>query len=181
MKERASRCRACSLFSSTSVVPGLGSKNPKVMILGEAPGQEEEIQGKPFVGPAGKVLQSIVLELGVTIQDLYITNSVKHRPPNNRDPTREERNACAELFLVEEIALIKPKVILCVGKIPARTMADLSHIPLPEKGLRGLSFQYKDIPVLVSWHPAYILRNQYKRPELLADFKTALELANSIS
>lgn len=150
------------------------------MIIGEAPGYWESQQGFPFVGKSGLVLQRALDEIGTRSQDIYVTNVVKHRPPNNRDPRLEELDACWPA-LQKQIKLVAPKVIVCVGKVAARNLAGRSGINLPSSGLRGRQFIYQDIPVRITWHPAYVMpgRTPEKYPEFVADLASALEYARN--
>lgn len=170
-----SSCQSCTLYQqATQGVPGLGSTNPKVMLLGEAPGREEDLGGRPFIGRAGQLLQDIIFdELDVELDDVYVTNCVKHRPPKNRNPTKEEIMACAIHALVVEIDIVKPDMIVCLGRVPTQALALLEEHDLPSGSLRGYTFKYEDIPVLSTWHPAYVLRRQDKRQELVDDLQKA--------
>ena len=141
----------------------------KVLVLGEAPGREEDLGGKPFIGRAGQLLQDLLGRLHVTMDQVYVTNVVKHRPPGNRNPDADEIDACAAHALVEEIKLVAPETILCLGRVPTLALLRISDQGVPKGSLRGYTFSYENIPVLSTWHPAYILRRQDKKPELLDD------------
>jgi len=151
------------------------------MILGEAPGYHEAQKGVPFIGPAGKVLQELILEAKIPVKELFILNVVKHRPPNNRDPSPNERKICHDTHLIDQIEIINPYVILCIGKVAAYTLAAAEKHSLPSSGLRGKSFYYRLRPVHITWHSAYIIRNQEKRPELLEDLIKAYNKATELN
>jgi DNA polymerase len=171
-------CRACPLnqlpYNPGKVVLGIGSINPKLLLIGEAPGATESQVGKPFVGLSGKKLQSILKQVGFTLDDIYITNSVKHRPPDNRTPSESEFLICGN-YLKQEIEILNPTRILCVGRVAAYALGALAGVKLPTSGLRGYTFNYKLIPVTVTWHPAYILRDRKREPELVSDLNRLYE------
>jgi DNA polymerase len=149
-------CQRCRLSHGRKhIVFGEGNPQAKLMFVGEGPGREEDIQGRPFVGDAGKVLTNLIKKMGLRREDVYIANIVKCRPPNNRDPEEEEKAACG-LFLEKQIDIIQPKIIMALGRIAAHTLTG-SSIPITK--LRGSFFQYKGIPVMPTFHPAYLMRN----------------------
>lgn len=184
LNNQISICTSCSLNQSpyNPGLPtlGLGFLNPLLMIVGEAPGEKESEAGRPFVGRSGQLLQKLLQQANISLTDLYVTNTVKHRPPLNRDPTPDEINAC-KTFLFEEIEIVKPKLILCTGKISSYTLANAAGFRLPTSGLRGLKFLYKDIPVRLTWHPAYVMRNILREPELLQDIIAAHSEAKHVN
>lgn len=183
---RASQCKSCPLnqppYDPGKCVPGTGSATARVFLVGEAPGANEAQQGLPFVGRAGQLLQQVMLEAGYTLDDLFITNTVKHRPPDNRDPTPEERAACRG-FLLEQLQAVDPVVVVAIGKPAAFSLAEICGHPIPNKSLRGYTFTLTtdthSWPVICTWHPSYILRQQHtdKRSELKSDLQAALALA----
>lgn len=150
-------CRACSLCESrTQTVPGVGDETADWLFIGEAPGAEEDKQGEPFVGTAGKLLDNMLLATGLRRgEQVYIANVLKCRPPNNRDPLPEEVNACRP-FLKRQIDLIAPKQIVALGKFAANTLL-AQETTL--SSLRGKVHESHGIPVIVTYHPAYLLRN----------------------
>lgn len=157
-------CTRCGLGAQrTNPVPGAGVMNPKVFVIGEAPGAEEDKTGEPFVGKAGKYLDSwmgaIKLYRG---RDLFIGNIIKCRPPNNRDPFPDEQ-ACCLPFIRQQIRILKPKAILCVGRIAAQILTG-SQIGIGR--MRGNEYFYEGIPLMVTYHPAAVLRNpqEYRAP-----------------
>ncbi|GAB4137974.1 MAG: hypothetical protein Fur0015_09540 [Ignavibacteriales bacterium] len=150
-------CMKCELGKTRNkFVFGVGNPNADLMLIGEAPGAEEDAQGIPFVGRAGKLLTDILRAINFSRDDVYIANILKCRPPNNRDPLPTERSTCFP-YLDKQIELIKPKVILCLGRIAGNTLLNKSE---PMSLLRGGNiFQYQNIPVMVTYHPAALLRN----------------------
>jgi len=173
-------CTDCELHKGPGcVVRGLGSLAPEVLILGEAPRAKEEETGKPFVGKSGQLLQQLLRETGYTMDELYITNVVKHRPPSNRNPTSTEIIACGN-HLQQELALVRPKHIICVSRVPAEALHLHQNQKLPKGSLRGYTFRYKQYPVTCTWHPAYVLRNKTKRIDLVNDLAAARCKARAI-
>ena len=168
-------CTACGLHQGrTQTVFGVGDHNAQWMIIGEAPGAEEDRQGEPFVGRAGQLLNAMLLAIGLPREEVYIANVVKCRPPNNRDPAPEEAVAC-EPYLKRQIALIKPKVILVVGRIAAH---NLLKTDAPLGTLRGKRWSYADtgIPVIVTYHPAYLLRSPKEKRKAWEDLQFAQQV-----
>jgi DNA polymerase len=155
-------CTKCPLgFTRTKFVFGVGNPRAEVVLIGEAPGADEDAQGEPFVGRAGQLLNKILEAINFTREEVYICNILKCRPPNNRDPQPNEIDAC-EPHLWKQLELIKPKLILCLGRISAqvllRTTASLT-------ALRGRVHDYRGIKLMVTYHPAALLRNpNWKRP-----------------
>lgn len=160
LKEQASSCTLCSelVTNRTKVVFGDGNPQAQLVIVGEAPGFTEDRDGKPFVGEAGQLLDSILQACKWTRKDVYIINTVLCRPPNNRVPTEEERGNCRK-FLDGQIDTVKPKYLLLLGSTASQTL-------LGDKvtSLRGKWHEYKGMPTIVTFHPAFILRQpEYKR------------------
>jgi len=155
-------CAKCSLGSTrTNFVYGVGNPSAKIMFVGEAPGRDEDLQGEPFVGRAGKLLDKIIEAMGFKRQDVYIGNILKCRPPENRDPQPDEMKTCIS-YLEEQIRLIKPQFLVCLGRIAAHGLLD-TMTPLGK--LRGQWHDFRGTPVIVTYHPAALLRfAQYKRP-----------------
>ena len=156
------------------------------MIIGEGPGKKESETGYPFVGLSGQLLQKALVTTGLKKNQLFIANVVKHRPPANRTPTKEEMLWCSTMYLHKQIVLVQPKQIVCVGKTATTALAALQSLTIPKSGLRGYTFNYDilgqdSIPVLSTWHPAYILRNRKKLPELLTDLTIAFANAKVCS
>jgi DNA polymerase len=157
-----SKCTKCPLHKSrTNFVFGVGNPDADVMVVGEGPGAEEDAQGEPFVGRAGKLLNDILKAINFKREEVYIANVVKSRPPGNRTPTAEEMEACIP-YLKKQIELIKPKLILCLGLTAAQGL--LKKRDSLTK-LRGQLFEYHGAKVMVTYHPAALLRNpNWKRP-----------------
>jgi len=155
-------CTKCSLSQTrTKFVYGAGSSRAKIVFIGEAPGREEDLQGEPFVGRAGKLLDNILAAIKFTRRDVYIGNILKCRPPENRDPQPEEIRACMP-HLIEQIRIIKPLIICALGRIAAHCLLDTTT---PLGKLRGTWHSFQGIPLIVTYHPAALLRfQQYKRP-----------------
>ncbi len=156
LEQIVTACVKCRLAKSrTQVVYGVGSPNADLMFIGEAPGRDEDIQGKPFVGRAGQLLTDIIKAMKLTRDDVYIANVIKCRPPENRNPEPDEVATC-EPFLVRQLELIAPEVIVALGKFAAQT---LLRTKTPITQLRGRWFDYHGIRLMPTFHPAYLLRN----------------------
>jgi uracil-DNA glycosylase family 4 len=155
-------CRRCSLYATaTNPVPGVGNPNAGFMCVGEAPGANEDLQGEPFVGQAGQLLNKILEAIKLRREDVFIANVLKHRPPGNRNPLPEEVTACSP-YLVRQIELVRPKVILALGTFAAQTLLETK---LTIGKLRGQVHRYYGVPLIVTYHPAALLRNPaWKRP-----------------
>jgi uracil-DNA glycosylase len=155
-------CRRCPLYASaTNPVPGSGNPDADFMIVGEAPGANEDAQGVPFVGQAGQLLTKIIGAINLTRDDVFIANVLKHRPPGNRNPLPEEVTACSP-YLVRQIELVRPKVLLALGTFAAQTLLETK---LTIGKLRGQVHRYYGVPLIVTYHPAALLRNPaWKRP-----------------
>ncbi len=155
------QCQKCSLGKTrTKFVFGVGNPNAHAMLIGEAPGADEDLQGEPFVGRAGKLLNDILKAINLSREDVYIANILKCRPPGNRDPMPSEMETCIP-YLHKQIELIKPKIILCLGRIAAN---GLLNKKLSLTSLRENIYEFNGIKVLVTYHPAALLRNpQWKR------------------
>ncbi len=173
LQAQVAACTACALHKGrTQTVFGIGSHHQaQWMIIGEAPGVDEDRQGEPFVGRAGKLLNAMLLAIGLKREEVYIANVVKCRPPNNRDPLPEEAAAC-EAYLKRQIALLQPKVILVVGRIAAHNLLKTDSAL---GALRGKQFSYADtgIPVVVTYHPAYLLRSPREKRKAWEDLQFA--------
>lgn len=151
-------CTTCSLSCTrTQAVFGVGAPDASLMVVGEAPGFYEDQQGEPFVGRAGKLLDAMLDAIGLSRQTIFIANILKCRPPNNRDPLPEEVSACTP-FLEQQIRLVQPKLLVAVGRIAAHF---LLNVKSPLGGLRQIMHQHTatQTPLLVTYHPAYLLRN----------------------
>jgi DNA polymerase len=174
-------CKKCELWKyKTNYVPGEGNPRAKIVLIGEAPGREEDLQGKPFVGKAGKYLTDVLKRIGVERSDVYITNVLKCRPPNNRDPKPEEISACKP-HLIKQLETIKPDVIVCLGRFSADVI--LNEFGLGFKGIskdRGKVFEVerwgKVVKILPTYHPAAVLRNKTLEKYFEGDLSKAVNL-----
>jgi uracil-DNA glycosylase family 4 len=168
LQQRVSECTACPelVANRRQTVFGVGNQQAKWMVIGEAPGADEDQQGEPFVGRAGQLLSAMLQALGLKRQQVYIANVLKCRPPNNRDPKPQEVAAC-EAYLKRQIVLLQPKVILVVGRIAAH---NLLRVQTPIGKLRGTVHHYEGgIPLVVTYHPAYLLRSPLAKRQAWAD------------
>ncbi|ASJ10575.1 uracil-DNA glycosylase [Thermococcus sp. P6] len=176
LEERIRECRKCPLGElRTNAVPGAGSYYARVMFVGEAPGYWEDQKGLPFVGRAGKVLDELLAGIGLSRDDVYITNVVKCRPPNNRDPTEEEIRACSP-YLDRQIDLIRPKVIVPLGRHSMRYILEKFGFDVePISRIHGETFEagtlFGKIIIMPMYHPAVALYRSQLREELERDFK----------
>jgi uracil-DNA glycosylase len=156
LNAKISDCKKCPLWETrTKFVFGVGNPNAKLMIIGEAPGADEDKQGEPFVGRAGQLLNKMLVAINFQREDVFIANVLKSRPPNNRDPKPEEVAAC-EPYLFKQIALIKPKFILCLGRIAGQNLLKTNDTL---GKMRGQIFDFNGIQTIVTYHPAALLRN----------------------
>ena len=161
-------CRRCKLHSGrTQIVFGVGNPRAKLVFVGEAPGRDEDLQGEPFVGQAGQLLTKIIQAIQLKREEVYIANIIKCRPPENRNPEPDEIAAC-EPFLVKQLQVIQPRLICALGTFAAQTL-----LKSEEKisALRGRFHQYQEIPVMPTYHPAYLLRNANRKREVWEDMK----------
>jgi DNA polymerase len=155
-------CTRCPLYATAkNPVPGEGNPRAEFMLVGEAPGATEDETGRPFVGQAGQLLEKILAAIKFARDDVFIVNVLKHRPPGNRNPRPEEVSACSP-YLVRQIELIKPKVLVALGTFAAQTLLETK---LSIGKLRGQIHRYYGVPLIVTYHPAALLRNpSWKRP-----------------
>lgn len=168
LQQRVQECAACPELaaSRTRTVFGVGNQSADWLVIGEAPGAEEDRQGEPFVGRAGQLLNAMLGAIGLQRGQVYIANILKCRPPDNRDPRPEEAAACAA-FLQRQIALVRPKIILVVGRIAAQ---NLLHTDAHLGTLRGSVHRLESgVPVVVTYHPAYLLRSPQEKRKAWAD------------
>jgi DNA polymerase len=162
-------CTRCKLHGDRRhAVPGEGNPRARVMFIGEAPGEREDQTGRPFVGPAGQLLDQIITGgMGLARADVFIANINKCRPPGNRDPAPDEVAACLP-FLRRQVEVVRPEVIVCLGRVAAQNL--LGRTESAGK-LRGLELEYQGIPVVVTWHPSYLLREPDRKRDTWADIK----------
>ena len=175
LETEVSSCTKCTLCQTrTQTVFGTGNKTADWMIVGEAPGQHEDEQGKPFVGKAGLLLTEMLRAAGLDRDDVFITNILKCRPPGNRDPKPDEAESCSG-YLRQQQALVKPKIILAVGRISAQTLLN-TDAPLAK--LRGKVHELDGVPLVVVYHPAYLLRSLLEKRKAWQDLQLAVRTAN---
>jgi len=169
LKQQALACTRCGLHRTRDqVVFGEGNATPRVLFLGEAPGAKEDQTGRPFVGEAGQLLDRILQNaMGLARAEVYIANTLKCRPPGNRDPAPEEAAQCLP-FLQQQLAILRPEVIVCLGRVAARNLLSTDQ---SVTNLRGKALAYQGIPVVVTWHPAYLLREPGRKRETWEDIK----------
>lgn len=164
-------CQMCGLAPGrTNVVPGEGNPEADLVFVGEAPGYNEDLQGRPFVGRAGALLTDMIQAMGLQRQDVFICNIIKCRPPGNRDPRPDEMKAC-EPFLKRQLELIRPKVICALGRIAIQS---LLRETTPMGKLRGKWRSYQGIPLMPTYHPAYLLRNESQKRYAWEDLKAVM-------
>ncbi len=166
LEAQCNDCRKCDLYKNrNTVVFGVGCRNADVMLIGEGPGEQEDLKGEPFVGPAGKLLDDMLSIIDLDRSNVYIANIVKCRPPGNRDPMDAEQFACFG-YLKAQIELVDPKIIVCLGRIAAKQMIDLNYRITREHG------QWHEIGgkwITAIYHPSALLRDTAKRPETFDD------------
>ena len=173
LQKKVAGCTACPLHRSrTQTVFGIGNRSAEWMVIGEAPGAQEDQQGEPFVGPAGLLLNEMLRAVGLRREDVFIANILKCRPPQNRDPLPAEVEACS-VFLEQQVALVKPKIILAVGRVAAQNLLKVDE---PLGLLRGKVHHYAGIPVVVVYHPAYLLRQLREKAKAWQDLQLALKV-----
>jgi DNA polymerase len=166
-------CTRCALAQSrTNTVFGVGNPNADWMIIGEAPGAEEDRRGEPFVGRAGKLLDEMLRAIGQSRDTVFIANILKCRPPNNRDPRPEEAASCRE-YLERQIQLVQPKIILAVGRIAAQNLLASNETV---GRMRGRQHELDGIPLVVTYHPAYLLRSPSQKSKSWYDLCLAMRL-----
>ena len=166
------KCVQCPLgfLGRTQVVFGEGNPDADLLFIGEAPGRDEDIQGRPFVGRSGQLLNRALTLVGIERSSVYITNIVKCRPPNNRAPLPIESTTCMDILLSKQLKIIRPRIICTLGSI---ALNSLINTPLSISKSRGTPIPYQDgIIIIPTYHPAYILRNQTQASVWLSDFKT---------
>jgi len=172
VRNRLGDCQRCPLSKTRkSLVFGVGNPAARLVLVGEAPGREEDERGEPFVGEAGRLLDRILFAMGLERNEVYICNVLKCRPPNNRDPEPEEVATC-EPFLVQQLEAIRPEMIVALGRFAIQT---LLQTKLPISKLRGSWHEYRGIPLMPTYHPAYLLRNPHGKREVWADMRQVMQ------
>ena len=184
LRETVSGCRACGLCEGrTQTVFGAGAERANWMVVGEAPGEQEDLHGEPFVGPAGQLLDAMLRAVGVNRQApageqaVFIANVLKCRPPGNRNPAPDEVAQC-EPYLRRQVELVQPKIILALGRFAVQALLNTNE---PIGRLRQQVHQYQGVPVIVSYHPAYLLRNLPDKAKAWADLVLAMQVAKAAS
>ncbi len=172
LREEMGDCRRCKLYKGrTHLVFGEGNPDARLMFVGEGPGQDEDLQGRPFVGAAGQLLTKIIEAMGLKREDVYIANIVKSRPPNNRNPEPDEVAACIP-FLHRQIEIVAPDVIVCLGSV---AMQNLLGTEEKITRMRGHFKDWRGIPVMPTYHPAFLLRNAAMKKPVWEDMKKVME------
>lgn len=168
LERQCTECQKCALAETrTNVVFGVGSKEAKVLFIGEGPGEQEDLKGEPFVGRAGKLLDDMLALIHLNRKNIYIANMVKCRPPKNRDPRPEEQEACLP-WLRNQAALLQPEIIVCLGRIAAMRIINPNFKITKE---HGIWFEKNGCQVMALYHPAALLRDPNRRPETFEDLK----------
>lgn len=166
-------CTRCKLHKArTNIVFGVGNPKAELVFVGEGPGHDEDVQGEPFVGRAGKLLTQMIEAMGLQRSDVYICNVVKCRPPENRLPERDEIEVCSP-FLMRQLAVIQPKVICCLGACSAQTLLQTNQ---GISRFRGEWFDYRGAKLIATYHPAYLLRNPNAKGEVWKDLQKVMAL-----
>jgi uracil-DNA glycosylase family 4 len=175
--EEVRGCRLCPLWEGRrNAVPGEGNPSAEIMIVGEGPGEEEDLQGRPFVGRAGRLLTQALAHAGLRREDVYITNVVKCRPPGNREPTPEESKVCVEKYLRRQMEAVNPRVVLLLGTVAVRSLLGIGSV----MAVRGKSITKGGRVFFCTIHPAAALYNPASRPLLFKDVAAAKGLAESL-
>lgn len=178
IKEKCLSCKKCILADTrTNIVFGRGNPDSDILFIGEAPGEKEDLSGEPFVGAAGKLLDKFLVAVGLDEDDYYIANIIKCRPPKNRDPKPEEEEECIN-FLREQISVIKPKIIVCLGRISAKKIIKPDFLITEE---HGKWFKKGDYMITAVFHPAAILRDPRKKEAELIDFEKIAKMKSELS
>jgi len=173
LREEIGDCRRCKLSQKRKhIMFGEGNHNARLMFIGEAPGREEDVQARPFVGEAGMLLTRLIEKMGLKREDVYIANIVKCRPPMNRDPEKDEIQQCRE-FLERQIDIIRPDIIMSLGRIAASTLMGNERLKIT--AIRGKIFDYRGTPLVPTFHPAYLMRNPKDKWLTWSDAQKVLE------
>lgn len=175
--EEIRSCRLCPLWRGRrNAVPGEGNQRAELMFIGEGPGEEEDLQGRPFVGRSGKLLTEALEKAGIRREDVYITNVVKCRPPENREPTPEERKVCTNNYLFRQIEAVNPRLIVLLGSVAVQTLLGVSSVT----AVRGKAFEKGGRRFFCTYHPAAALYNPGNKETFFNDIKQARELLESL-
>lgn len=175
--EEVRACRLCPLWRGRrNAVPGEGNPRAELMFIGEGPGEEEDLQGRPFVGRSGRLLTEALEKAGIRREDVFITNVVKCRPPENREPTPEERQTCTNKYLFRQIEAVNPRLIVLLGSVAVQTLLGISSVT----AVRGKAFEKMGRRFFCTYHPAAALYNPGNRETFFSDIKKARELLESL-
>jgi DNA polymerase len=175
LADKVRQCTRCALHKGrTQTVFGVGRRDARLFVIGEAPGADEDRQGEPFVGRAGQLLNAMLRAIGLPRGEVYIANILKCRPPNNRDPQPEESTSCTP-YLSQQIALVQPRVLLAVGRIAAQWLLQ-TDTPIGRLRGRTLSYGERNTPLVVTYHPAYLLRSPLAKATAWTDLCLVKEL-----
>lgn len=167
-------CKRCDLHKTRGrIVVGKGSEHANIMLIGEAPGQNEDVQGIPFCGRAGATLDDLLSDVGLSIDDIYVTNVVCCRPPNNRDPFPDEIRACRK-WLARKIKIVKPRLLIILGRVALRMFTPNGHAE------RGRIFDWLGYKVLYLYHPAALLYNPSLRPTMIEHLSRNIDFIRSV-
>ena len=178
LEQKCTDCTACELHKTrTKCVFGTGSRTAKLLFVGEAPGEQEDLTGTPFVGRAGQLLNKFLEAVDIPREDVYIANILKCRPPQNRDPLPAEEEACIG-YLREQVRLLRPRVIVCLGRISAAKLIKPDFKITKE---HGEFFQKGDYTMTAVYHPAYLLRDPRKKEDMLTDMRKLKEKLNELA
>ena len=178
LEQTCSSCESCGLCRNrTNVVFGVGDRNAEIMFIGEGPGEQEDLKGEPFVGPAGQLLDDMLSIIDIDRTNCYIANIVKCRPPQNRDPEEGEQDACIG-FLRNQVALIRPKIIVCLGRIAAKRLIREDYRITRE---HGQWVEKNGIWMTAIYHPSALLRDVSKRPETFEDLLSIREKLRTVT
>ena len=179
LREQIGDCQQCNLSKKrNTIVFGAGNPEARLMFIGEAPGKEEDLQGQPFVGEAGMLLTRLIEKMGMRRDDVYIANIVKCRPPMNRDPEEDEIAACRG-FINKQISIIRPAVIMILGRIALQVLMNSPKLKITSA--RGHFLDYEGIPVMPTFHPAYLLRNPQDKMLTWSDAQKVLIRLGSLA
>jgi uracil-DNA glycosylase len=172
IREDLGDCKRCPLHRGRkNLVFGVGNPNAELMFVGEGPGADEDEQGEPFVGRAGQLLNNMIAAMGLRREDVYIANVVKCRPPNNRTPEREECDTCSP-FLLRQIEVIRPKMIVALGAVAAKNLLSVND---SMSNLRGRFYDFRGIKLAVTYHPAFLLRDPRQKKEAWKDLQMVMQ------
>jgi DNA polymerase len=173
IREDIGDCTRCVLHKQgrKQIVFGVGNPEADLMFIGEAPGADEDEQGEPFVGRAGQLLNNMITAMGIKREDVYIANIIKCRPPGNRTPERDECETCSP-FLFRQIEIVKPKIIVALGAIAAKTLLGVNDAMM---NLRGRIYDYRNTKLAVTYHPAYLLRDPRQKKETWKDLQMVMK------